>query len=81
MAPDNESKAVVAPAPQRRIVMKRRQSMSYSTALFYLQSKPQIDDEYRRIMEAMLDGLMRHTGLAGHDLGDIELAPEESKQP
>lgn len=77
---DNDSKVPARQSTTRRLVMKRQQSMSYSTALFYLQSKGEIDDEYRRIVEHMLDGLIRHTGLSGHDIGSIELSSEASPE-
>lgn len=56
---------------RRRLVMKSSQTMSFSTAIFYLQSKPEVDDEYRRIVEAMLDGIIRHTGMSGVALGEF----------
>lgn len=77
---DNDNLPTVPQAPMgRRLVMRRRQSMSVATALFYIQSKPEIDAEYREILEAIIDCIVRNTGVGNMDVADVEQSKPEPK--
>lgn len=70
-------RALTTPAaagPVRRLNLRRKQTMTMSTAVFYLQSKPEVDEEYRRIVEAMLFEIINHIGASGVSIGDVETA-------
>jgi hypothetical protein len=67
----------VPAVPKRRLVLNRKQHLTYSTAIFYLQSKPTVDEEYRRIVELMLDTLVRSAGIGGQVIADLVVEDEE----
>lgn len=65
--------------PQRsqRLVFKRKRSFTYSTAIAYLSSKTEIDDEWRRMVEAILETLVNREGIAGHPIEGLEIVEGE----
>jgi hypothetical protein len=77
------SLATTPPAPQtltRRLVVKRNRNLTCGTAIFYLQTKSEVDAEYRRVVELLLEHLVKTTGVGGHELPGLEVIEEASTE-
>lgn len=62
--------------PKQRLVITRQRKFSYSTAVAYIMAKQEMDNEWRQIVEGLLETLINREGIGGHPVDFLEFATD-----